>query len=66
MCVPWVRGRPGHAVRACTKVLTPLGALHADIASLATDLGVPSLTDPISVKGLQIPADSRFDDHSAT
>ncbi|MFD5842324.1 MULTISPECIES: C39 family peptidase [Streptomyces] len=34
------------------EVLTPRGALHAGIASLATDLGVPSLAEPVPVQDL--------------
>ncbi|MCS0601552.1 hypothetical protein NX794_09970 [Streptomyces sp. LP11] len=31
-------------------VLTPRGSLHAGIASLATDLGVPALPEPAPVR----------------
>jgi hypothetical protein len=34
------------------EVLTPRGALHAGIASLATDLGVPSTAEPVPVEDL--------------
>ncbi|NIY69629.1 C39 family peptidase [Streptomyces malaysiensis] len=34
------------------EVLTPRGALHAGIANLATDLGVPSRAEPVSVEEL--------------
>ncbi|MFF1959748.1 C39 family peptidase [Streptomyces sp. NPDC058220] len=34
------------------KVLTPRGALHAGIANLATDLGVPSRAEPIPAGNL--------------
>lgn len=34
------------------EVLTPRGALHAGIASLATDLGVPALAEPVPVEEL--------------
>ncbi|MGW7539850.1 C39 family peptidase [Streptomyces sp. NPDC054770] len=34
------------------EVLTPRGALHAGIASLATDLGVPSAAEPVPVEDL--------------
>ncbi|MEW2161504.1 C39 family peptidase [Streptomyces sp. NPDC007084] len=34
------------------EVLTPRGALHAGIASLATDLGVPATAEPVPVEDL--------------
>jgi hypothetical protein len=34
------------------EVLTPRGALHAGIASLATDLGVPSAAEPVAAEDL--------------
>ncbi|AYN43625.1 hypothetical protein D9753_12735 [Streptomyces dangxiongensis] len=34
------------------EVLTPRGALHAGIANLATELGVPSLAEPIPAENL--------------
>lgn len=34
------------------EVLTPRGALHAGIASLATDLGVPATAEPLPVEDL--------------
>lgn len=34
------------------EVLTPRGALHAGIASLATELGVPSTAEPVRVEEL--------------
>jgi hypothetical protein len=34
------------------EVLTPRGALHAGIASLATDLGVPSTAEPVPAEDL--------------
>ncbi|MFG2639888.1 C39 family peptidase [Streptomyces sp. NPDC048370] len=34
------------------EVLTPRGALHAGIANLATELGVPSLAEPVPVEDL--------------
>ncbi|MEU0445595.1 C39 family peptidase [Streptomyces tendae] len=34
------------------EVLTPRGALHAGIASLATDLGVPSTAEPVPAQDL--------------
>ncbi|WP_105973806.1 C39 family peptidase [Streptomyces geranii] len=34
------------------EVLTPRGALHAGIASLATDLGVPATAEPVPVEEL--------------
>lgn len=34
------------------EILTPRGALHAGIASLATDLGVSSLAEPVPVEEL--------------
>ncbi|MFE0256869.1 C39 family peptidase [Streptomyces sp. NPDC059010] len=40
------------------EVLTPRGALHAGIARLATDLGVPSTAEPVPVQELA----SRLDD----
>lgn len=40
------------------EVLTPRGALHAGIASLATDLGVPSTAEPVPVEELPARLDS--------
>jgi hypothetical protein len=34
------------------EVLTPRGALHAGIANLATDLGVPAAAEPVPVEDL--------------
>jgi hypothetical protein len=34
------------------EVLTPRGALHAGIASLATDFGVPATAEPVRVEEL--------------
>ncbi|MCP3755726.1 C39 family peptidase [Streptomyces sp. TBY4] len=40
------------------EVLTPRGALHAGIASLADDLGVQSVAEPVPVEGLLARMDS--------
>jgi hypothetical protein len=43
---------PSVSIGIIHEVLTPRGALHAGIASLATDLGVPATAAPVPVEDL--------------